>query len=68
MKPWNEWRRVSVIANEACSEAQDERKKSFEDWYIGKEAEREANHAKMTDAEKKKALEIERLEQERRNR
>eukprot|EP00794_Sanderia_malayensis_P019219 gene19219-21146_t len=73
-KPWNEWRRLSVVptqcgnVNEMNTGGREAKTQSFEEWFLGKEAEKEANLAKMSEDEQQKALEKKKLEKERRMR
>ncbi len=72
-KPWNEWRRMSIVPKTDSTESKNKgdtgsSKKSFEAWLLDKEKEREAYLNKMSDEERKKLLDKEKQEQERRKR
>ena len=72
-KPWNQYKmvlqsdeQVAFPARVMSEETRRSSCKSFEEWLIEKEVEREQLFAQMTEEERKKAEEKEKLEQERR--
>ena len=71
-KPWNEWRRVSLVTRnerdiliQQMQASDGERKKSFDSWLVEKERLREELTAKTIEEEQMKRVERERLEDER---
>ena len=71
-KPWNEWRRISLMGKKEKKDLfQDfqnqtgDQKKSFESWLIGKEVMREEFEQQLLEEEHMKQLEKERIEEER---
>lgn len=74
-KPWNEWRRVSMVTrserDSVIREIQrraGEKKKSFEDWFVEKEVTRGELTTKIYEEERMKRLEREQRDEERKAR
>ena len=75
-KPWNDWRRVSLVARnereilvrQLQAARESERKKSFDSWLAEKDIIREELTTRMIKEEQMKKLEKEKLEEERKSR